>query len=356
MLLRLVRATPNIDHHVLSLSGRGELSDALAASGARVFGQSSGLRRFSAAFLEARPDVIQGWMYHGNLAALALWFRFPTARLFWSIRQSIAVPALTKRSTRKILALQARLSNLPRAVIYNSEEAATGHEALGFSRARRCMIANGFDVDEFRPDLARRAHMRAELGLGETDLAIGLIARFDPWKNHAGFFRVASAILAEHPRCVFILAGKGVEWTNEELVALIPEGQLRRRVLLLGDRRDISTIAASLDIGCNVSHGEGFPNAVGEVMACGVPCVVTPVGASAHLVGDSGFIARSTDDSDIRKALEAAVIMEGGARSVLGQGARERIKAHFSIGAVADRFIAVYDGTAAGSPNAGNVM
>lgn len=349
MLWRLIEATPDVEHLVFSLSGSGALSGGLRSAGAILLNdypkrpglmQSvTALRKHAAS---RAPDVIQGWMSHGNLAAMAAWSAAPRARLFWNIRQSLTEKRLTKLSVRALMLVQAACSRLPCAILYNSMAGAQDHEKIGFSRRKRIVIPNGFNIDLFRPDTMARDAVRAELGLSGDQLAIGLIARYDPWKNHEGFFRMAACLAERHAHLVFVLAGKDVEWANPALAALVSDASLKGRVFLLGDRRDVPSINAALDIACNVSHGEGFPNAVGEAMACGIPCMVTPVGASAELVGACGLASKSTKDDDLIEAAEVMIRMPEAERRALGAAARERILAHFSIKAVAERYLSLY--------------
>ncbi|MBY9063463.1 glycosyltransferase [Sphingomonas yunnanensis] len=346
MLWRLIAATPQVEHLVFSLSGAGVLSQRMRDAGATLLGDdTTGLRSLRAlrrSVLERRPDVIQGWMYHGNMAALLARSAAPGAAMYWNVRQSLTHKRFTKPATRALVRLQALCSRAPAGIIYNAASAARDHEAVGFSRRSRVIIPNGFDVDLFAPDPAARRAVRAALKLGDDRLAIGLIARFDPWKNHAGFFLMAKRIATLHPRATFVLAGKGIDDGNEELAAMVDGAGLRDRVVLLGDRRDVAELNVALDIACNVSHGEGFPNAVGEAMACATPCVVTPVGASAELVGDDGAIARSTAPADLVDAVDAVARLPDAERRALGARARRRILDHFSIDAVAQRYLALY--------------
>ncbi|HEY1921826.1 MAG TPA: glycosyltransferase, partial [Tepidisphaeraceae bacterium] len=97
------------------------------------------------------PDVIQGWLYHGNLMA-ALLGRAYGAPVVWNIRQSLHTREMEKRHasmTRKVLTW---LHRMPAKIVYNSAVARTEHERIGFPRDKGIVIPNGFDIDKFRPD------------------------------------------------------------------------------------------------------------------------------------------------------------------------------------------------------------
>ena len=87
----------------------------------------------------------------------------------------------------------------------------------------------------------------------------------------------------------------------------------------------------AFDVVCSASvFGEGFSNAVGEAMACGVPCVVTDVGDSALIVGDTGLVVPPGDPEALVEGLCTliGVIEEKGQE--LSTKARERIVGRFS--------------------------
>ena len=89
--------------------------------------------------------------------------------------------------------------------------------------------------------------------------------------------------------------------------------------------------------------GEGFPNVVGEAMACGVPCVVTDVGDSARLVGRTGFVVSPRDPAAVATAVAKLIDMGRNARGRLGHEARDRIVKDFSLAACSARYAALYD-------------
>jgi glycosyltransferase involved in cell wall biosynthesis len=89
--------------------------------------------------------------------------------------------------------------------------------------------------------------------------------------------------------------------------------------------------------------GEGFPNVVGEAMACGTPCVVTDVGDSAWVVGECGRIVPPRDADALSKTI-VAVLLDDGLRKELGYKARQRIQDLFSIEKVSKSYLDLYQG------------
>src|SRR6185436_17334390 len=113
-----------------------------------------------------------------------------------------------------------------------------------------------------------RAAVRRELGVPADALLAVSVGRLDPQKDQAGFLRAAAAVPAGTR---FVLCGPGVD----------RDPVLRReagRVALLGGRADVERLWAAADIAVSSSLGEGFPNAVAEAMAAGVPCAATDAG------------------------------------------------------------------------------
>ncbi|HEV3049245.1 MAG TPA: glycosyltransferase [Longimicrobium sp.] len=342
---------------IVSLRGRGTLGARIEAEGVpvRPMGMSdagsgtAGLVRLLGEVRRFRPDIIQGWMPHGNLFAALAGTAAPRARVLWNVRCSIDDLAKEKAVTRVVIRAGALGTARVRRIIYNSRAAAEQHEALGYPASKRCLLPNGFDCDRFRPSPETRRAVRAELGLAESDVVIGMVARFHPMKGHETFFRAAGALAARHPSLRFVLAGRGVVPGDPALAAFIRDNALEGRVRLLGEREDTFRIYPALDIVALASlWGEGFPNVVGEAMACGVPCVVTDVGDSAWVVGGHGLVV----PPDTPDALAAgwATLIEAGSegRARLGALARERVVEHFSLQRVVAQYEDLYHSLAPG--------
>lgn len=358
MLAKLALGGGTHEHVVLSLGAIGPVGEELAAAGIRVHALNVGRRGRNLSGLFAvgglidreRADIVQGWMSHGNLAATAAhWLTRRRSPLLWNIRQSLSVPNCDRWTTRRIIAANARLSGRPAAILYNSTQGALEHEAIGYARQKRRIIPNGFDLERFQPSPVARCTMRRDLGVRDDEILIGLIARFDPWKNHEGFFAAASQLMASQPAIRFLFAGSGMTRENPRVVQLMADPRLAERSLLLGDRSDIPAITNALDIACNVSHGEGFPNTIGEAMACAVPCIVTDAGDCREIVGDAGTVCVDKRPPTIAAALSAMIDLGEQGRLHLGRLARERIEHHYSLSAIVARYDALYEEAAEAS-------
>lgn len=289
------------------------------------------------------PHLIVGWMYHGNLMALLAGMssrkRTP---VLWNIRQSLYPPTQWSRLTAAVIRLGALLSWSPAAIIYNSRTGAKQHHAFGYRGAPGVVIPNGFDSETFRPNPEARRQVRVELNAGDGTILIGLVARYHPMKDHAGFLRAAARMAGVQPSVRFVLIGREIQ-EQPALLALIAELGLQDRISFLGERHDMPRLAASLDIACSSSAwGEGFSNAIGEAMACGVPCAVTDVGDSAYLVGDTGLAVPPRDPEALAQAIEQLISAGPAERQRLGAAARRRIEQNFSLSAVACRYEELY--------------
>jgi glycosyltransferase involved in cell wall biosynthesis len=99
----------------------------------------------------------------------------------------------------------------------------------------------------------------------------------------------------------------------------------------------------ALDIGTlSSSYGEAFPLVIGEAMACGIPCVVTDVGDCGYLVGDTGRVVPSRDPVALARAWDELIDLGPSGRVRLGQAARARIEALFSLPHVVAEYRALY--------------
>ena len=341
------------DPMVISLVDNGSLAGRIAELDIPVFscGMEAGLPRPASVFRLTRllrgfkPHLLQGWMYHGNLAAQAASVTLEgKTPVLWNIRGSHERRSDEKFMTAGMIWMGARLSHLPSRIIANSVVSAELHQSrLGFSRHRWAIIPNGFELEKFTPSEDARSEIRSELGLPQSALLIGLIGRYHPVKDHANFLRAASIFRNSARGVHFLMAGTGVDDSNAALREQRTALGLLQCTHLLGERNDMSRITAALDIASSSSSSEAFPNVIGEAMSCGVPCVVTDVGDSAWLVGDTGLAVPARDSDALAGAWTKLCAGGASRRRALGASARERIAAHFSMATVAARYEQLYD-------------
>ncbi len=309
-----------------------------------------GVIRLARHLRRVRPAIVQTWMDHSNLiGGLASRLASP-AKVVWGVHHSDHVRALTKRSTLITVGACARLSHrLPARIVLCSEHARALYTQRGFSSEKMHVIPNGFDTQRFRPDLAARADIRRELNIDDSAPLIGLVARYDPLKDHAGFLRAASLLVKARPDVRFLLCGTNVDRRNQPLAALVEALGLGRHCHLLGPRRDVPRILAALDLLTSSSISEAFPLTVGEAMSCGVPCVATDVGDSAHIVGATGRIVPPSAAQTIADAWNELLALDPEVRRQLGAAARNRVRELFDLESVTRRYEALYRDLASGA-------
>ena len=336
---------------VISLTDRGTLGDRIESLGIPVhpinlkLGKSTPLSIWCLirTLRQIQPDLIQGWMIHGNLAAQLASFSMPKkVPILWNIRHSALSKSDASPVTLLLIKQLSYLSHLPARIIYNSKVGACDHENIGYNPNKTQVISNGFDTKLFKISLETRRRFRGELGLSEDVFLMGLIGRFHPMKDHSNFLQAAKKLLETKPNVQFVLAGKEVNWDNLLLRRLILELEITNQVHLLGERADIPYITAALDIATSASYGEGFPNVIGEAMSCGVPCVVTDVGDSAWIVGNTGQVVQPRNPEALCAGWLKLIEMGVEARRDLGAKARQRIEELFSIESIVQQYERLY--------------
>jgi glycosyltransferase involved in cell wall biosynthesis len=353
MLYKLVSRTDReaFAPTVISLTDRSELRERIQALGIPVstpemtpsIATPASVWRLLRLVRHVDPDVIHGWMYHGSLAAqLAHHVSAPRARVVWGIRNSLGSATSEKTITAAVIRLCAKLSARPARVVFVSRVNRAQHEAMGYSATNGCVIPNGFDTSLFAPSHQARRAVCAELGLPHDALLIGLVGRFHPVKDHESFLRAAAILAADCPRVRFVLCGKRVEWSTPFFRTIVGELGIGDRVRLLGERPDMPRLTAALDIASSSSLNEGFPNVIGEAMACGVPCVTTSVGESPAVVGETGRVIPPRDPRALAAAWKEIIALGPGGRQALGQAARRRIVECFSLTSAVDQYEALY--------------
>lgn len=321
---------------VVSLISGGLLETRLTDRGIRVegLGMTPGrpslraIKRLSRLMRRHKPDVVQSWMYHADLAAWgarALLVGLSRPKLSWGIRCSDMNLDKYGRQLRWVIGACARLSARPDMIIANSQAGADVHRRLGYRNRRLVVVPNGIDSDRFRPDAELRRSMRAALSLPDDSTVVALVARVDAMKDHPTFL----AAMAQNPDLNAVLIGRGTDALS------LPDN-----VTALGARSDIADLLPAFDIiALSSAFGEGFPNALAEGMAAGLVPVATDVGDCRQIIDDTGHIVPPGDVDSLSNALRQAA---ADARNGAGLRARQRIIDNFDLDRAAMAFLEHY--------------
>jgi glycosyltransferase involved in cell wall biosynthesis len=285
------------DHDVASLDF--DLSNR-ARSLAHLPSAMFALRRLVAS---EKPDIVQGWLYYGNLltsAASGL-----DAPIVWSIHNTTLAPWRAKPALRAVdrtLALGSRW--LPSAIIYCARSARTLHESQGYRANIGVVIPNGVNGASFRRDAGRRAETRQRLAFLDSDIAVGLVGRYDPQKDIPTSLRAFARFADGRGTARLVLAGRGMEAGNAELSSLIADEGLAGKVILLGAVGDVESLIGAMDIVMLGSrYGEALPMTLLEALFCEVPIVATMGGDVGLLPIPAQALARSGDPGALAGAL-----------------------------------------------------
>jgi glycosyltransferase involved in cell wall biosynthesis len=352
MLYRLLSTISPIDFesHVITLSEIGHIGKKIQRLGVSVSSLQMrrhrpnplSLLRLARMIRIKQPDIIQTWLYHADFLGLFVSIISGRPKLLWNIRCS-RVPFKNYRPlTGLMVKACSRLSSIPDAIIVNSMAGISEHIRHGYLSSRMHLIPNGINTQHFRPDPEARSSVRRELGISNDVMIIGNVARWDPLKDHSTFIRAAAQIVQDYEKVYFLLAGDGITYETQELSSLIEGSGLKKRMVLLGPRNDIHKITAAFDIACSSSVTEGFPTTVGEAMACGIPCVVSDVGDSATIVGESGRVVPPGDPFALSIACRDLIEMGDARRRELGRKARELIASKYELTSVVKEYEKLY--------------
>ena len=204
-------------------------------------------------------------------------------------------------------------------------------------------IPSMVDLTEFDP--ARRAPLRAALGIAPEQVLIGWVGRLDRKKRVEDFLAAARILAAERPQARFVVVG-GPD-------AFMPDyaAELRRlaeplgdRVIWTGDRADVPDLMAAMDALCWLSRGEGMPHVLAEAGAAGLAVVATPDNGACQQIRDgvSGLFVPHEDPAAVARALRR-LIDEAPLRARLGTALQAHVRATYGAEVVVPQWRALID-------------
>jgi glycosyltransferase involved in cell wall biosynthesis len=282
---------------------------------------------------ELKPDVLHGYLGESNLLAIFLKPFFPSTRMIWGIRVSQMPDDALDWLGKILFHLQSRLSHWADLIIVNSHAARKDYLNYGFPETKMVVVPNGIDTEKFQPNKESRAKVRIELGISDDIILIGLVGRLELQKDHSNFLKAAAILCNNYQNIRFVCVGTGPDSNYiQQLYELTAKLNITDKVIWTGARGDVPAVQNALDIATSASaFGEGFGNTIGEAMACGTPCVVTDVGDSAWIVGDTGIVVIPENPQALAEGISHLIELPDVEKKALQQKARQKIVDNFSV-------------------------
>ena len=349
VLYRLLNSCKNSEHIVVSLQDHGKYGPKLVDEGFKVYSLGfyslknllSSCAELHKIFKFERPDVIQSWMYHADFFGGLIGKFCGVRKIYWGIRNSNLGRTESSLSVRAINVLNIIASYfLPNKIICCAHSASQYHSSIGYNSSKMQIIENGFDVQKFNSN-------ETVSSINESDkiFHIGIVARFDPQKDHLSFISALSILRNSGRNFKASIIGTGV--INSSLVAEIVRLGLNDIVTLNEPRDDIVKFYQMVDLNVLCSaYGEGFPNVLAEAMASKTPCVATDVGDSNYIIEKCGWLVPPKSPSHLAAAIACAMDLyyfDNVKWQQLRSSCRERIINNFTIEKMVEKFERLWD-------------
>jgi glycosyltransferase involved in cell wall biosynthesis len=218
---------------------------------------------------------------------------------------------------------------------------------LGVPDRKLVLLGNGVELERFHPrgDEDSRRQARAEFGVDENAVVVGMVARLVWQKGFREFFAAAERLRDRHPEVVFIVVGGS---DPEKSDAIAPEDLAaagrRGRIVFAGDRNQMERVYPAFDIFVLPSYREGFPRSAMEAAASGLPVIATDIRGCRQAVtdGQSGLLVPPHDPARLAKAIEELVV-DPELRQRMGAAGRRKAEAEFDDRAVVSKTIDAYE-------------
>jgi glycosyltransferase involved in cell wall biosynthesis len=315
VLHRLVTHDIRNTHFVISLQDAGLYGERLVRQGISLYTldmprgrlQWKGVAKLFSIYRIIKPDVVQTWMYHADLLGGMVAKLLGIKAIIWGIRGAYDKNNTSIKTKLTIYACSRLSKWIPSKIVSNSEHAKQAHEHIGYTKKKIMVIPNGFSFVKFKPDDKAKNEICSWFKLSPNDILLGMVARFDAYKDHENLFRALARLLKMTQQFKCLLIGPGMESANKALVNMIQHYELQDIVILCGPQEEVYKFMAALDVHVLSSLGESFPNVLAEAMACGVPCVTTNVGDAASIVNDTGWIVPPSNPNALAAALNEAI-------------------------------------------------
>jgi glycosyltransferase involved in cell wall biosynthesis len=208
--------------------------------------------------------------------------------------------------------IERRLARISTGIIAISpiqkEELSSVHRIC--SAAKIKVIPLGFDLSKFQENLPeKRLQTRTERKLEADEVAVAIVGRLAPVKNHSLFLDVIETLAKKGVKARYFIVGDGQEKASIQQRANALQETYGIRIELTSWIKDIATFNAGMDILCLSSDNEGTPVSLIEAQASGIPVISTDVGGVRDIVseGETGFIVPKKEVEPFAEKLQLLI-------------------------------------------------
>ena len=209
----------------------------------------------------------------------------------------------------------------------------------GFPERMIRVIHNGVDFDRFSTVVRDRERLFP--GLGNCKLIVAVGNMHSDIKGQPTLIKAARDVCAKVPQAKFVLIGDGRRRLAFE--AMAEEFGVKQNTIFLGQRHDIPELLAACDMAVMASKAEGFPNALLEYMAAGLPTIATDVGGNREIIQHqiNGMLIKPEDPDALAQSI-MLLLEDSKTASGLAQTGREMVRREFSFDRLTANIDAMY--------------
>lgn len=296
---------------------------------------------------ELRPDIVHT---HSSKAGIvgraAAWeeFSHPAADLRMGIVHTIHGPpfhAHEKKSRNELyIAMEKFAAKWCHVIVSVCDAMTQQFRDAGIGRPEQYVtVYSGMEVEPFlnpaSPDQTREA-VRASLGLGSGEIAIGTVARLAELKGHDDVLDALAPDLRANTALKLLWVGDG--WWRERLTARIAKLRLSNQVILTGlvPPERVPGLMRAMDLLIHPSYREGLPRTVPQALLAGTPVVASDVDGTreACIDHETGRLFPVGDKTRLRAAVRWMLDDPVRARQTVEKGrelCRERFDARTMV-------------------------
>ena len=300
--------------------------------------------RLRQTFRRLRPEVVHTHSAKGGIIGRAAAWREKVPAVVHTVHGPSFGPFETPARNRLYLAAERWAARRCHAMVSVCDAMTEQYLAAGVGRPEQYQtVYSGMDVEAFLNPPRPRDDVRRELGLAETDVAFGTVARLFENKGHDDILAIAPRVLAANPDVRFVFIGDGIY--RQRLIAETERLGLRDKFHFLGlvPPGRIPELLGALDAIVHPSLREGLARVLPQSLLVGRPVISYDIdGAREVVLPETGILLKARD----LEGLSAAILRLGAdpaLRQTFGQEGRRRFTDQFRHETMTSRLRSLYE-------------